>query len=518
LSGLFVRRFYHGRAARPLAARGERVYDRAGEEGTVSGGAVATEETIRLSWSRVYREAELYKAAVRLYTKPLFRWRKALSRSTDERTLYDFARKGLRNLDHLHRALAAGRFHFRPGLALHHNFNGKARTLYVYPWEERLVDLLLYRVLCRRLHDWFSPSAYAYRLNGWGVDRCQRRVARTIARARGPLYVIKRDIADYFASVDHATLLGQLRELVAPDDYLFELLAERVRFRYADDGQVCTAARGIPFGTAIACLFANVYLTALDRRLEAVPGLACFRYADDLLVLSEDRAAAGEALCAVREGLAALKLASKESHEQSLALSTVPVSDNGFAGARRFRHLGLEFRADGTVGLSRDKQRKIRNLFRYAFRRRRGRLRRLTDPRKRAALAVETARGVLEQGLRNVAIIDYYLKHVEDEAQWRQLDRWLAEEVLAVAFGNGHRKGNFRRLSFRALRAMGLPSLVHRRRLIRHGHLASPFFVWKNHQQEKRSGRTAARPHARSQDPATRPSLRAQQQQPVHTS
>lgn len=33
-----------------------------------------------LRWRDIYREAELYKAAVRVYTKPLFLWRKALHR------------------------------------------------------------------------------------------------------------------------------------------------------------------------------------------------------------------------------------------------------------------------------------------------------------------------------------------------------------------------------------------------------------------------------------------------------
>ena len=99
-----------------------------------------------------------------------------------------------------------------------------------------------------------------------------------------------------------------------------------------------------------------------------------------------------------------------------------------------------------------------------------------TDPLKRAQLAVDVARTVVEDGFRSVAIVDYYLKHVDDEGQLRLLDRWLAEEILALAFQNGHRKGNFRRLPFRRLRQMGLPSLRHRRRLLRHGHLKSSFF------------------------------------------
>jgi hypothetical protein len=135
------------------------------------------------------------------------------------------------------------------------------------------------------------------------------------------------------------------------------------------------------------------------------------------------------------------------------------------------------------------------NLFRYAWRRRKKGIARLKDPMKRAELAVDIAKQTLGQGVRNVAIIDYYLRHVDDETQLKLIDRWLAEEVVSLCFG-GHRKGSFRKLSFEKLRAMGLPSLVHRRRLIRHGHVESSFFIWKNQQAVRGSQGTAATPKA----------------------
>ena len=130
-----------------------------------------------LRWRDLYREAELYKAAVRVYTKPLFQWRKALSISTDGRTLYELAGRGLRGLDAIHRSLVQENFEFRPAVALKYNFNGKRRTLYISPWEERIVDFLLYRLLTRKLHAWFSPNSYAYRDRTFGLDRCQARIA-----------------------------------------------------------------------------------------------------------------------------------------------------------------------------------------------------------------------------------------------------------------------------------------------------------------------------------------------------
>ncbi|MGC1613714.1 MAG: reverse transcriptase domain-containing protein [Candidatus Acidiferrum sp.] len=457
--------------------------------------AAASDPQAKLRWRDLYREADLYKAAVRIYTKPLFSWRKALFASTDKRDLYDFARSGLHNLANIHRALARESFSFRPAAALHRNFRGKRRTLYIYPWEERLVDLLLYRLLSARMHGWFSPNCYAYRLRGFGLDRCQRRIAKLLAATETPLFALKRDIANYFPSVDHGLLLAQLAELIDTGDYLFRLLEERVRFAYEEEGRTLQAEQGIAFGTPVACFFANLYLTPLDRRLDVLPELRYFRYADDLLLLGGSRETIEHAIAHFNEALRELKLRSKVSHEKNLLLSRNEAAAANFDAASRIRHLGLEFCADGAVRLSRDKCRKICNVFRFAFRRKRAKLARIHDPRKRAEFAIETARQALEQSVRNVAIVDYYLKHVSDEGQLRLLDRWLAEEVLSIAFKGGHRKSYFRLMPFRSLRSMGLPSLVHRRRQIQHGQIAAPFFVWKNYQTQKSSRETAAKLH-----------------------
>jgi hypothetical protein len=438
-----------------------------------------------LRWTAAYREVDLYQAALRVYTKALFQWRKALSVSRDGKTLYDFCRHGLRNLEGIHRDLSTGRFTFRPGAARRHTFNGKVRTLYLYPWEERIVDLLLYRLLSRHLDRCLSPSSYAYRWSGYGVDLCQTRIGSVLERLPKPLFVLKRDISNFFASIDHGILRAQLAAIVAPDDYLGRLLDQRVRFAYEADGQVVAAERGVPFGTPIACLFANLYLTPLDTRMETVEGVSYFRYADDILGLAAAPETARQAADACDATLAELKLAVKPSHSLEYVLAEHPVPADPFLWVPKFKHLGLEFRANGVTGLSRDKARKIRNLFRYALRRKASRFRRMACPEKRAHLAVEIARAVLLDGASHVAIIDYYLKHVRDEAQLRLIDRWLAEEVLAVTFGSGHRKGNFRRLGFDRLRAMGLPSLVHRSRLIRHGEIQTSFFRWQECQRAK---------------------------------
>ncbi|MBZ5686816.1 MAG: hypothetical protein LAP86_17465 [Acidobacteriia bacterium] len=455
------------------------------------------DESARLMrWRDVYREAELYKAAVRVYTKPLFLWRKALNVSTDGKTLYDLAARGLKGLAGIHQQLRSARFHFRPSIGLKYNFNGKRRTLYIPPWEERIVDLLLYRLLNRRLHRWFSPSSYAYRDHRYGLDRCQSQIAAIVRSAGKPIYVVKRDISEYFASVNHEILLRQLAEHIAPDDYLFELMAERIRFEYQDESGAHRAEVGIPFGCASACIFANVFLTGLDRVIESISDVHYFRYADDLLLLSPSRDAALIGAERIHQALIELRLGTKASHQQDLMLAAKPPSDDRrFRHVVAFRHLGLQFDCRGEVSLSRDKARKIQNLFRFAFRRSRRRWKKIIGSCERARTLVAIACQTIERGVRNVAILDYYLKHVTGVGQLRLLDRWLAEEILSLVFG-GHKKGHFAKISFAELRQFGLPSLVHRHQMIRHRKIDSPFFIWQQQRLDRVfKGTVASRRH-----------------------
>ena len=450
-----------------------------------------------LLWRDVYREAELYKAAVRVYTKPLFLWRKALNVSSDGRTLYDFAARGLNALAEIHEHLRTQRFHFRPSVGLKYNFNGKRRTLYIPPWEERIVDLLIYRVLNRRLHPSFSTSSYAYRDHTFGLDRCQSRIRALVASARSPLYVIKRDISDYFASINHDLLFQQLVRRIDPNDYLFELIAERIRFDYQDENGAHRASIGIPFGCASACVFANVFLSGLDHEMERIGNVHYLRYADDILLLSTDRNAVLSASARMHDVLNSLRLTTKASHHADLVLAeTAEGGDARFRLVKAFRHLGLQFERTGSVSLSRDKRRKIQNLFRFAFRRSLRRWKRINDPRERARTLIAVACQTIERGVRNVAILDYYLKHVTDVSQLQLLDRWLAEEILSLTFG-GHKKGHFAKISYQELRQDGLPSLVHRQRLILHRKIESPFFIWQQQKAERAfKGTVASRERA----------------------
>ena len=431
----------------------------------------------KATFGRLYSELELHKAVVQAYSKPLFTWRKALSMSHDRKTLYDFAQYSLKNAHSLHRRLIKREFHFRECIELNYNFNGKERTIFLFPWEERIVDLCLYRILTQYFQNAFSASCHAYRWGKFGIDSCQRKLGRLIRELPKPVYFLKRDVKDYFPSIDHDKLSGLLAQWVDPDDYLFDLLQRRIKFKIKREDAVETNSLGVGFGTAIACFFANLYLTPLDRRLEAIEGVHPFRYADDILVCSSDRDAIKSAEEVIEKSFDELHLKSKEKHHKNFSFSRSSESDPEFSRRDKFRHLGLSFKADGMVCLSRDKSRKIQNQFRYAFRRNSSKLRKKKTVDERLATAIQIANDCLDYGFRSVSVINYYLKHTNDSEQLRLLDRWLAEEVVSKALQTGHRKGNFKKIPFKRLRQLGLTSLRHRSRMIKHGHLESSFFA-----------------------------------------
>ena len=435
--------------------------------------------SVTTSWQRLYSEAALYKAAVRMYTKPFFFHHQRWQHSHDGQTFYDFARNGIKDLNKIHQQLRKKQFSFGHADARQYNFNGKIRTLYIYPWAERLVDLMLYRELCFKFDESFNQHSYAYRIHGFGVNQCQRDIQKDLRQRKSPVYVIKRDIKNYFDSIDHESCLAILQQHFKKDDYLYELLASRVKFTYYDNQNTLHhAEKGVPFGTAISCFLANLVLNEVDHKLNALPGLSAFRYADDFLILSSDKETANQAITLFEAEIASLNLEFKESHSQNMVLDG-PDHDE-FKSVSQFRHLGLTFSGQGHISLSREKFRKICNLFKYALQKQTKRHRRVTNPYKRAKLAVRICKRVINSGVHGVALIDYYLRHVEDEACWRRLDLWLAEECLHWVFGKGHKKGYFKKIPFSTLREMGLPSLQHRRMLIKHGHIESAFFVWKN--------------------------------------
>ena len=119
-------------------------------------------------------------------------------------------------------------------------------------------------------------------------------------RARGLTWVVNADIADFFNTAQHATLLAYLAPL--GDAQLLDLLTAWLEVGSEQPGQ------GLAQGAVISPLLANIYLHAFDCELVGA-GLALVRYADDFVVMCTDLQQAQHTLVKVSDTLAALGLA-----------------------------------------------------------------------------------------------------------------------------------------------------------------------------------------------------------------
>jgi len=406
------------------------------------------------------------EAALVLANKVAFDKSKGFARSWDNKTYWQYAS----NMGRRVAALDPRTYRFKPTLRKERNVKWKKRILYLSTWEDKIVETWLSRALNKLLSKWFSRHSYAYRLDKLGIDTCQQHVVEALRASR---YVVKRDISSFFYTIDHDILLAKLSALV--DEDLLRLLAQRVQFSYYSEGELNEARVGVPFGSAIACLFANIYLTATDKKLAAGPA-RYFRYADDFLLAGRDPGAVLGQAALLADEIASLKLELHPDKAYNLSFDAHPA----FECVNRFKYLGLEYSVEGVVRLPIEKRRKICNIFRRALAVHRRKIRRLDTLDAKLRLAVSCVGEAVLERIRQAAIIDYYLKHVDDEKQLRMMDREIAEMVISTVLDKPFRARDFRTVPYGRLREYGLPSLLHRSRLHRHGHLRVPFLSLYN--------------------------------------
>jgi len=149
-----------------------------------------------------------------------------------------------------------------------------------------------------------SDAAVAYRRGVSRQDTLQRVHA---AIAQGARYGVLADIADFFPSVDHARLLAQLDDVLPFADRVTRELVRRVLSMPSRTatGETESRSHGLPQGSPLSPLLANLYLAAFDHRIRSA-GVLLLRYADDMLLLCKTRSEAESALARVTELLGGL--------------------------------------------------------------------------------------------------------------------------------------------------------------------------------------------------------------------
>jgi hypothetical protein len=371
------------------------------------------------------------------------------------------------DLERIARELLANNYKFEPFLKIKRQTTpNKIRDIYISTWRDKIVDYFLYKTLTQKFGKFYTEDVYAYR-DRYGIDYCQYKLRKSIPENK---FYAKRDIRNYFYSINHEILLQKLPQFI--DGNLLDITTRRLKNKWidaADENITGAITMGVPFGTSFACAVANVYLNDLDQSISSMPVLY-FRYSDDILILSKSKNDIDSAVTTMEQQVSDLDLSFKESHN----------IDGELGDKSRVKFLGLLYQGDGTVLLPIEKQRKIMRLVNSTLRNNRFKISKLDKPGK-IKKAVECVNEALTVRCRGVAIVDYYLKHINDEQQLTVIDRLIKERVVCAVYRKSpFKKGYLKHVSFKSLRNAGLVSLLHRSRLLRSNKINRPFMSLLN--------------------------------------
>lgn len=413
-----------------------------------------------LSYDQLIVNNTIYESLATTINKLVFS--RTLAYTHNQGTYFDYGAKLKKNIKSSLRALINNTYQFDPSKHKIKRIKSKVRDLYISTWKDRIIERWLSDELNNYMSKYFSQSSYAFRTDGNSIDICQARLAKNI---RNYKYAAKLDISNFFYSINQQKMVTMLTKYC--DDKLIKLLEQRIKFQYYDrEGETQQSTVGLPFGSAISCVLANIYMTDIDHQMTQL-NIKYYRYSDDILILANDLDTLNDAVNKFTKLVNDIDL-SINTKKTSIVELTKPI-----------KYLGLNFNGDGRVSLAVEKQRKIINLFKRA-------LKYLPKKGDRLVRAVQLCNEALSSKFRNFAIVDYYLKHITYEPQLKYIDTVISELIISKVLCKKFRRSDYKKISFKQLRELGLVSLRHRWRLHRQGKLRVDIMQYRNDLMERR--------------------------------
>lgn len=181
----------------------------------------------------------------------------------------------------------------------------KQRHIHKASVRDRVVHQVVYCELERIYRGRFISHSYSSRA-GMGthaaIDAARVALRKESRNFTRQCWALKCDVKRFYDSIEHATLFRVLERRVKEPRFI-GLLKEIVRsFSLRTDFGV-----GIPIGNLTSQIFTNILLDRLDTYVkEGIRVRHYFRYADDCLLISEDREELRAAFSSMREFLRAV--------------------------------------------------------------------------------------------------------------------------------------------------------------------------------------------------------------------
>ena len=212
---------------------------------------------------------------------------------------------------------------------------GGERLLGIPTVQDRIIQQAVQQILTRSFDRGFSHFSYGFRPYLSAHDAVKQAQAFV---QQGKSWVVDIDIRAFFDEVNHDLLLYQISRKVT-DKQVLGLIRKYLKTGVMMDGKIERRVKGIPQGSPLSPLLANIYLDKLDKELEKRELSFC-RYADDLTVYAGSERSAKRILASLTTWI-----------EKHLKLSVNQIK-SGTGRPWESQFLGFQITRDGEIGIA----------------------------------------------------------------------------------------------------------------------------------------------------------------------
>lgn len=286
---------------------------------------------------------------------------KKLSRGVDDETLLQFASNSEKRLRTIRTNLKKGKFKFsklRASSVLKRD--GSPRPIQVSAIQDRVVlkaiETLIRRQLDNEYNIFNNPVSYAY-IRTEDIKDYDELDPQTYKGVRGAVeklknyvedgytWCVKADIIDFFPTIEQNEILTKyVFPVLEPDKSLNSLIESAFKVEVEISADIrrifgdktddkFEAGTGLPQGSILSPLFANVYMNEFDSNMSN-SGYIVIRYVDDFLILCKSKKDSLKAIAVAKDELSKIGLTIHDPEIKNSKTQILKTEDVTFLGIR----------------------------------------------------------------------------------------------------------------------------------------------------------------------------------------